>query len=173
MPEVLPRARTAAHATVESYANGDDRPLSGYAASMTMFGAVMTAAGAAAAASGRRLPERLTPYEVALIAAATHRLSRLLTKAAVTSPLRAPFTRYTGPGGPSEVMEEPRKDSKLRHAIGELLTCPFCMDVWVVGGFGLGMVAAPRMTRMIAGLCTALSGADLLQFAYARAQQSV
>jgi hypothetical protein len=47
------------------------------------------------------------------------------------------------------------------------------MDVWVVGAFGVGMVAAPRVTRLIAGLCTALSGADLLQFAYAKAQQSV
>jgi hypothetical protein len=172
MSEVLTNARQAARETTERYANGDDRPLSGYAASMTMFGVVMTAAGAVAAGSGRRLPERLTPYEVTLIAAATHRLSRLLTKAAVTSPLRAPFTRYTGPGGPAEVQEEPRKDSTLRHAVGELLTCPFCMDVWVVGGFGVGMVAAPRMTRMIAGLLTALSGADLLQFAYARAQRS-
>jgi len=42
MSNVLPRARTAAHATGVEYANGDDRPLSGYAAALTAFGAVMT-----------------------------------------------------------------------------------------------------------------------------------
>jgi hypothetical protein len=93
MPDVLPNARRAVLETSEEYCQGDDRPLSGYASSMTAFAVHRSAAGAAAAASGRRLPERLTPYEVALIAGATHRLSRLLTKAAVTSPLRAPFTR--------------------------------------------------------------------------------
>ena len=46
------------------------------------------------------------------------------------------------------------------------------MDVWVVTGFGLGMVTAPRATRMLAALSTALAGADFLHLAYARAQKA-
>jgi hypothetical protein len=102
----------------------------------------------------------------------THKLSRTLAKDAVTSPLRAPFTRYAGTGGPAEVNEEVRNQSSLRHSLGELLTCPFCLGMWVATGFTVGLIFAPRLTRLIAGTFTALAGADFLQLAYARAQQA-
>ena len=35
-----------------------------------------------------------------------HKLARTVSRDAVTSPLRAPFTRYVGRGGPAEVHEE-------------------------------------------------------------------
>lgn len=60
----------------------------------------------------------------------------------------------------------------MRHPLGELLTCPFCLDMWVATGFVIGMIFAPRFTRLIAGSFTALAGADFLQLAYAMAQQS-
>jgi hypothetical protein len=69
-------------------------------------------------------------------------------------------------------MEEVRTASTLRHSIGELLTCPFCLDMWVATGFAIGLVFAPRLTRFVAATFTALTGADFLQLAYARAQQS-
>ncbi|HXV91794.1 MAG TPA: DUF1360 domain-containing protein, partial [Pseudonocardia sp.] len=97
---------------------------------------------------------------------------RTLSKNAVTSPLRAPFTRYSGKGGPAEVMEEVRAASGVRHSIGELLSCPFCLDVWIATGFAIGLVFAPRFTRLVAGTFTALTGADFLHLAYARAQQA-
>ena len=65
-----------------------------------------------------------------------------------------------------------RNATQFRHSIGELLTCPFCLDVWVVTGFVAGLTFAPRLTRLIAGAFTALTGADFLQLAYAAAQQS-
>jgi hypothetical protein len=102
----------------------------------------------------------------------THKLSRTLTKDAVTSPLRAPFVHYAGSGGPAEVMEESRHGSALRHGIGELVTCPFCLDMWVATGFVIGLIFVPRLTRMVAGTFTALAGADFLQLAYAWAQQA-
>ncbi|MFD7922153.1 DUF1360 domain-containing protein [Streptomyces sp. NPDC059740] len=43
-----------------------------------------------------------------LLAAATHKLSRLVAKDPITSPLRAPFTRYQGTSAPSELAEEVR-----------------------------------------------------------------
>lgn len=90
----------------------------------------------------------------------------------MTSPLRAPFTRYMGSGGPAEVVEETRNSSQIRHSVGELLTCPFCFDMWVATGFAIGLVFAPKVTRMVAGTFAALTGADFLQLAYSIAQQS-
>jgi hypothetical protein len=60
----------------------------------------------------------------------------------------------------------------LRHAIGELVTCPFCLDLWIATGFSFGHVFAPRMTRLVAGTFTALTGADFLHLLYAKSQQA-
>lgn len=66
----------------------------------------------------------MRPWDVILLAAGTHKLSRTISKDSVTAPLRAPFTRYVDRGGPAEVMEEVRATGGLRHSVGELLTCP-------------------------------------------------
>jgi hypothetical protein len=154
----------------DAYRVGEDRPLGGYVLVMAVFAGLVAGAAGVAAATGRRLPE-VSPLELALLAAGTHKLSRLISKDAVTSPVRVPFTRYSGAGGPAEVTEEARTDSGLRHAIGELITCPFCLDLWIATGFAFGFVFAPRLTRLVAGTFTALTGADFLQLAYAKAQQ--
>ena len=169
--EVSQVERTA-RAEAEDYRQGQDRPLSGYVVVMVVFAALVAAVGAVAALTGRSLPRRVGPYDLLLITLGTHKLSRTLSKEAVTSPLRAPFTRYQDTGGPAEVMEEPRHSSRLRHAIGELLTCPFCLDMWVATGYMIGLMFAPRFTRIVGATFTALAGADFLQLAYARAQQS-
>lgn len=154
-----------------AYRGHADRPLGGYLAVMTGYGILVGLATLAAALTGRTLPERVAKEDLVIVALGTHKLSRTLTKDAVTSPLRAPFTRYEGTGGPAEVMEEVRKPSGLRHSLGELLSCPFCLDMWVVTAFTFGLVFAPRVTRVVAGAFAALSGADFLQLAYAKAQQ--
>ena len=163
---------TAARRTADEYANGEDRPLRGYVLVMAVFAALVAGAAGTARLTGRRLPPTMSPWDVVLIAAGTHKLSRTISKDSVTAPLRAPFTRYTGRGGPAEVTEEVRAAGGLRHSLGELLTCPFCLDVWISTGFAIGWVFAPRATRLVAGTFTALTGADFLQLAYARAQQA-
>ncbi len=172
MQNALTQAQASASVRAQEYCAGEDRPLRGYAAMMAIYAGGVAGAAGLTAARGHRLPERLSPYEVALIAAATQKISRTITKAAVTSPLRACLTLYAGPGGPAELHEEARRDSPLRHAAGEWITCPFCMDAWVATILGLGMVGAPRLTRIVAGLFTALAGADFLQLAYTSAQQA-
>jgi hypothetical protein len=165
-------AGSAVHAQAQEYRHGAERPLGGYVFVMTVFAAVVGLAGLVAALTRRGLPHRVAPYDLALITAGTHKLSRLISKDAVTSPLRAPFTQYRGPGGPAEVTEGVREEGPLRHAVGELLSCPFCLDMWVATGFTLGLLFAPRFTRLIAATFTALAGADFLQLLYARAQQA-
>jgi hypothetical protein len=111
---------------------------------------------------------------VTAVAAAcgTHKLSRTLSKDAVTSPLRAPATQYSAPGGMADSNEDVSQDPHLRHSLRDLLTCPFCLEVWGATGFTVGLVFIPRFTRLIAGVFTALARADFLQLAYAIAQRS-
>jgi hypothetical protein len=91
-----------------AYAPHEHRPLDGYVAAMGAFGALAGSLAAAAKVTGRPVPERPATSDVVLISIATHKLSRLLAKDSVTSPLRAPFTRYAEPGGAAEVNEEVR-----------------------------------------------------------------
>ena len=156
----------------EAYRGDEPRPLGGYLAVMGVYGSVVTLAAIIAAATGRTLPERWRTQDLLTVTLGAHKLSRTLSKDAVTSPIRAPFTYYAGTGGPAEVHEETRNSSQLRHSLGELLTCPFCLDIWVATTFVIGLIFAPRLTRLIAGGFTALAGADFLQLAYAMAQQS-
>ena len=164
------RAAARAHEVGESYAHGEDRPLDGYLRVMGVYAAAVGTAGLALRLTGRRLPERISGQDLALLAIATHKASRLLTKEAVTSPLRAPFTRYEGVSGPNELHEEVRHPDGVKHALGELLTCPFCIAQWLATGFGLGLVVAPRLTRMVASVLAIRAGSDLLQYGYAIAQ---
>ncbi|BBY07901.1 DUF1360 domain-containing protein [Mycobacterium noviomagense] len=170
--EVTASAAERARQEAEEYRGDNERPLSGYLVVMAIYGALVAATGVIAAATGRTLPERWHLQDLITVTLGTHKLSRTLAKDAVTSPLRAPFTHYAGTGGPSEVQEETRHDSQLRHSLGELLTCPFCLDMWVATGFVIGLIFAPRLTRLVAGSFAALAGADFLQLAYAKAQQA-
>jgi hypothetical protein len=151
--------------TQRRYSAGEDRPLGGYLAAMAGFAVYTAAWGTAVRLRGRPLPDRPDTWDVVLTSVATFRLSRLLSKAAVTSPLRAPFTRYVGPQGPAELHEEARSEDG-RHTVGELATCPFCMSVWVASTLTAGRLLWPRATRTAMGTLTALAGADTLQLAY-------
>ncbi|MDR7276470.1 DUF1360 domain-containing protein [Catenuloplanes atrovinosus] len=164
---MLDTARTALARTARRYAPHEHRPLHGYATALAAFGGLAAALAAAVRITGRPIPERPSLADVALISVATHKLSRLIAKGAVTSPLRAPVTRYAGPAGAAELNEEVRDEgSSLRHGVGELVTCPFCLGVWAATGLTGGLVLAPRLTRLAATALTATAVSDFLQFAY-------
>jgi hypothetical protein len=169
---MTPKPAPTAQADAEDYRNGEERPLGGYVAAMMAFALLVVAAAVGTVLAGRTLPRRIGAYDLLLITAGTHKLSRTLSKTAVTSPLRAPFTRYQDTAGPAELKEDVRQSSGIRHAIGELLTCPFCLDMWVVTAHMIGLIFVPRFTRMTAATFTALAGADFLHLAYTRAMQA-
>ncbi len=147
-------------------AYGEGRPLPGYLMAMGSYAVLIGAVSAVGRLTGTRLPERFSLGDTALVSIATHKASRLLTKEAVTSPLRAPFTQYEEPTGHAEIKESPRKDHPAQHAIGELLTCPFCAGVWIASGLTAGLVFAPRVTRMVATALTAVAASDTLNLVY-------
>ena len=148
------------------YTNGEERPLAGDLGAMGVYAGLVAAASAAVRASGRELPERIPVGDGFLLTVATFRLARRIAKDPVTAPLRAPFVRFEGASGHAEVAEEVREHGGAKHAVGELLTCPFCLAQWVGTGFVLGYVAAPRATRLAALTMTMVAGSDVLQFVY-------
>ena len=152
-----------------AYAGGEDRPLGSFVLIMGAYVAVVAGLSGTVWRSGRRLPDRLNWPDLLLLATATHKIARLLAKDPVTSPVRTPFARFSGTSGEAEVAEEVRGRGP-RKALGELVTCPYCVGQWVVTGLAFGLVLAPSPTRFVAGMFTALTGADFLQLAFAKLQ---
>ncbi|GAB3202209.1 DUF1360 domain-containing protein [Geodermatophilus arenarius] len=148
------------------YTQGEPRPLAGDLGAMGVYLGLVSAGAAAVRASGRELPDRIPPGDAVLLAVATFRLARRIAKDPVTAPLRAPFTAFQGPSGHAEVAEEVREHGGVKHAVGELLTCPFCLAQWVATGLVFGYAAAPRATRLAAFTMTLVAGSDVLQFVY-------
>jgi Protein of unknown function (DUF1360) len=154
-----------------AYAGDEDRPLEGYVAAMATYGAFAAMVVMAAATRRRHAPDRFPVVDIALTGVATHKLTRIISKDSVTSPLRAPFTRYKEPGGPAEVMEEVRGKG-VRHAVGELVTCPFCLSPWIATALTGGLVVAPRFTRAVTAVFSAVAISDHLQLTYAESQKA-
>jgi hypothetical protein len=154
------------HDVVGDYApEHEEPPLGGYATLMALFASIATAFSVWMHRSGRELPERVSPGDLALMTVATHKASRLLAKDRVTSAVRAPFTRFEAKGGPAEV-EEQARGRGLRRAIGELLICPYCLGMWIATAFAIGLAVVPRPTRWVASVLAAHFGSDVLQAAH-------
>ena len=151
---------------------GQERPLGGYALLTGTFLALCGGFAAWMRHSGRELARTtLPPGDLALLALATHKTSRMIARDRVTSAVRAPFTTFQGDAGHAEV-DEAARGHGLRLAVGELLICPYCLGMWIAAAFLGGLIVAPRPTRWIASAFAVLAGADALQIAYARAEEA-
>jgi Protein of unknown function (DUF1360) len=154
------------------YAPGQERPLGSYAILAGVYGTALSGALVALRARRDELPQRVTAGDVLLVGVATHKLSRLIAKDKVTSFARAPFTRFQEQSGRGEVEEEPCGHG-LRLAVGELLVCPYCLAQWIATAFTLGLVGAPRLTRVIGSIFVAHTLSDFLQVAYRAAEEQL
>ena len=152
---------------VRAYANGAERPIGSYLRILGVYGGAVAGLAALGKVTGTRLPERVAPMDLVLMGLSTHRLSRTLTKDPVMSPFRVPFTRYAGVSGPAELREDVRGHG-IKHAVGELLTCPFCVAQWIATAYAAGMMFAPKATRLAGATMTAVAMSDWLQLAYGR-----
>jgi len=133
----------------------DDRPLRQYAALAGTFSAVL---GSFLFVAGRRLPERISLTDTVRIGLASYKIGRLIAKDPVTSFVRAPVTEDAD-------ATEPKREGSAR-ALGELLTCPYCIGLWVASGFAYTLVLFPRQTRLVTTIFGGQAVADFLNAAF-------
>lgn len=143
----------------------EDQELPSYATLAGVFNLIFAVFLLVTKGAGRPIPERVDAKDIALLGVATHKLSLILSQDAVTSPLRAPFTERQDKESPKSIDEKPRGKG-LRRSIGELLTCQFCLGMWVAAFFTYGLVLASRVTRLIATILTILTISDHLHQTY-------
>src|SRR5690606_29772095 len=117
----------------------------------------------------RELPERIEPYDLVILGAATHKLSRIVTKEKVTDPIRATVT-HKPPGSP--VDQERPSGEGMRHVLGELLTCPFCMGSWIAAALSYAFVLAPRHTRFMSTVFAIDAASDAMHCGFHRLKGS-
>jgi Protein of unknown function (DUF1360) len=135
-------------------------PLPEYATLTSVFSGAL---GAFLLLAHGRLPERIGFGDVARIGLASYKLGRLVAKDEVTTWMRAPVTR-------DEDAQEPEPQGMTR-ALGELVTCPYCVGVWVAAGFACSLVLFPRETRFATTVFGAQAVADFLNAAFVKAQR--
>jgi Protein of unknown function (DUF1360) len=136
-------------------------PLPEYATLTTVFTGVL---GGFLVLARRRLPERVGWGDVARIGLASYKVGRLIAKDEVTKFVRAPVTR-------DEEASEPEPRGWPR-ALGELVTCPYCIGLWIAAGFSYGLVLFPRETRFVTALFGAQAVADFLNAGYVKTRDT-
>jgi Protein of unknown function (DUF1360) len=149
-----------------------ERPLRAYSLLTGIYAALTGVVAAWLWRSRRAVPPRPQEIDLLLAAMGTHKLTRLIAKDRVTSPLRHPFTEFQGDAGPGEVDEKAR-GTGLRRAIGELVVCPYCLGLWVATAFSIGLIIAPRATRWALGTLSVVFASDVLQIAYKKLEDEL
>jgi hypothetical protein len=106
-----------------------------YAALNAVFAALL--AGVVVAARERtRESEALTTRDLAVTGAATFALSKVIARERIGTWVREPFVDEDDGRRP--------RGTRLRHAVGELLTCTRCVGAWsALGLVGLRLVSPP------------------------------
>jgi len=137
-------------------------PYEAYAAIMATFAGGLGAAGALSRLLGRD-PQCQNALDLTVLAAASFKAARTLTRDGVSSFIREPFVR----GHAHEGDEEPVATGDLRQAIGELVTCSRCVGTWAAAGLVTTQVLAPRVGRLLTWSLAAAGINDFLQAGFA------
>ena len=129
-------------------------PYASYARLIATF--IAFGAGSASLAHKRR---EVTLSELLLLGLSTHKITNLIATDRVTSVIRAPFTEQEEREG--AIRECPKGTGRMR-AMGELLTCPYCLGPWVSAGLVSSHAVAPRWTRGVLGVFAVVAISDTL-----------
>ena len=140
----------------------DRPPYEAYATIFGTFGALLAGAGALSRAVGRD-PQCQTALDFVILAAASFKAARTVSRDKVTSFVREPFVE----GHAHEGGEEPVQTGDMHQAIGELVTCSRCIGTWVAAGMGAAQIVAPRFGRLLTWTLGAAGLNDFLQAGFA------
>jgi hypothetical protein len=135
----------------------EERPLPEYAALSATF---MSVLGGFLLVAQRRLPERVGFGDVVRIGLASYKIGRLIAKEEVASFVRAPLTQ-------DEETTQPKPEG-FQRVFGELVTCPYCIGLWVASGLSYSLVLFPRQTRLVTTIFGAQAVADFLNAGFVR-----
>jgi hypothetical protein len=105
--------------------------------------------------------------DLLLLAIGTHKLSRIVAKDRVTAPIRAPFTRFEETAGSGEV-EEGARGAGMQAVIGELISCPYCMSVWIASGLLLLFIVDRKLARLVCKWLAMITASHFLHRFYMR-----
>jgi hypothetical protein len=133
---------------------GAPPPYASYAAILATFGGLLAATAALERARHEQRSE--TALELTLLAAASFKAARAISRERVGSVVREPFVEGERPVG-----------SGTRRAFGELVTCTRCVGTWAAAGLIATETAAPRFGRVLTLTLAAGAGNDFLQAAFA------
>jgi len=139
---------------------GGESPYSAYKLLSLAFNAGLLGVATSGAAK-RVFAQPLSLVDFGLTAAAAHKIAHIVSHERVTMYLRSPFTRQKDTGKEGERKEVP-KEHGLKRAIGELLTCPYCLAPWVSTALVAGHIFAPIPTRVVTTVFAATAVADWL-----------
>jgi hypothetical protein len=137
-------------------------PYLAYAQIMATFAGGLAAAGVLARLLDRD-PREGDALDLAVLAAATFKAARTISRDEVTSFLREPFVE----GDAHEGDEDPVESGDMRQAIGELVTCSRCVGTWVAAGLSATQILAPRFGRLLTWSLAAAGVNDWLQAGFA------
>jgi hypothetical protein len=105
--------------------------------------------------------EPVRPSEMLSLGMATFALAKLVAREKVESWIREPFVEETPDG------ERRPKGSRMRYAVGELLTCTRCAGAWASLALVGLRVTRPREARIITALLGASAVNDFLHAGFA------
>lgn len=119
----------------------------------------------------RRAPQRvdeLNGRELTQLALSTYALTTVLAKEKAGSFFREPFVEPKT-GAPSDAVRGDQQqpvDHKVLGTIGELVTCTRCLGMWVAAMLTFMRMLAPRESRILMPLLSAVGANNLLQVAH-------
>jgi uncharacterized protein DUF1360 len=130
-----------------------------YAALSAGYGALL---GALVVATRNDCDDPVRPAELPILGLATFALAKLVAKEKVDSWMREPFLEETPDG------ERRPKGSRLRYAVGELLSCTRCVGSWSALGLVALRLRRPRESGVVIPVLASAALNDWLQSGFTR-----
>lgn len=140
--------------------HGDTPPYRSYAVLIAEGLALMSTA-----VYSTQVGKAMSLVDYGLLGVATHKLARLIATDRVTSVLRAPLTEQHDEGG--HIDEHP-SGVGMQRALGELVTCPYCLSPWVASSLMALYARHPDWIRPALGLMSSVAVSDLLNHVTSR-----
>jgi hypothetical protein len=154
-----PRAHSSERSREARGAQDLSRKRATYLSLLGLFVGLFVAVSAREGRGRRGSRPPIGPFDLGLLALSTFRLARIVSFDPVTEPIRAPVTEGE-PGGGTKP-----KGRGVQRALGELISCPLCIGVWIAAAQTYGMLVVPVPTRVFATIFGAAGAAELLNVA--------